>query len=156
MKPSFASVRANFYPATKILRAPLFEEIGWSDLTDNEAYKDTCAIRISLALIKCGMTIPGRIPIKAGEHKGKLIEPGQAKLSNILARPHFFGAPEKFTTANAQAGIGARPVVISFFDVDPAAQSRQGHIDIVEFGGGYRVCGSSCFWSSQAIWFWPL
>jgi hypothetical protein len=50
----------------------LFQQIGWDDLIKNPAYGNTCAIRVSLALIRSGVTIPGgRLPIKR-------IEPGQA------------------------------------------------------------------------------
>lgn len=156
MKPSFARLRGNFSPAPAMLRAALFREIGWEDLTDNKAYWNTCAIRMSLALIKKGMTIPGRMPIKKGPYKGKLIEPGQAKLSAILARPDYLGKPEKFRTADAESGIGARSGIVSFFDIDSSTSVRQGHIDLVRSESNFRRCSSSCFWLSNNVWFWEL
>jgi len=156
MKPNFAILRGNFSPAPTVLRAALFREIGWEDLTENKAYWDTCAIRMSLALIKSGMTIPGRMPIKSGSHKGKLIEPGQAKLSAILARPGFLGQPEKFRTADAEAGIGLRSGIVSFFDIDPPSATQHGHIDLVRPENNFRRCSSSCFWAASKVWFWEL
>lgn len=71
MKPTFSTLKTNFYPSQSVNQAKLFEEIGWSDLVGKPGYVNTCAIRMSLALIKSGVTIPGRIRIKNGRHKAK-------------------------------------------------------------------------------------
>jgi hypothetical protein len=74
---SFNVLRNNYPRKQDIERPALFKEIGWDDLIDNDAYENTCAIRVSMALIKCGVTIPeGRMAIKNGPHKGKMLEPG--------------------------------------------------------------------------------
>lgn len=156
MKPMFSTLKANFYPSQNVSQPKLFEEIGWSDLVGKPAYVNTCAIRMSLALIKSGLSIPGRIPIKNGRHKGALIEPGQAKLSNILSRPGYFGEPEKFKPLEAHDGIGMRKGIISFFDVNPMVQTPQGHIDLVFQSAGLALCGTNCFWLAKEVWFWPL
>lgn len=156
MKPAFALLRGNFSPAPSVLRAALFKEIGWEDLTDNKSYWDTCAIRMSLALVKSGMAIPGRMRIKAGVHTGKLIEPGQARLSAILSRSGYLGRPEQFRTADAESGIGQRSGIVSFFDIDPPSASPHGHIDLVRPENNFRSCSSSCFWSASKVWFWAL
>lgn len=155
MKPNFVTLRGNFSPAS-ILRATLYKEIGWDDLTNNPTYFDTCAIRMSLALIKSGMVIPGRMPIKAGMHTGKLIEPGQARLSKILARPSFLGKPETFKTADAESGVGQRTGIISFFDIDPSSDTQHGHIDLVRPENNFRRCSNSCYWTASSVWFWEL
>lgn len=135
----------------------LFREIGWDDLIKNDAYENTCATRVSLALIKSGVTIPGgRIPIKTGPFKGKRIEPGQVNLSHILAGPAMFGRPEKFATQQAPAGIGQRSGIVSFFHLVPGIYEH-GHIDIVSpLLGKLRECGTDCFWTSKEVWFWEL
>lgn len=156
MKPTFSTVKANFYPSQKVNQAKLFEEIGWSDLVGKPAYVNTCAIRMSLALIKSGMTIPGRMRIKNGRHKGALIEPGQAKLSSTLTRPVYLGEPEKFTRLDAQDGIGMRNGIVSFFDVNSMVETAQGHIDLVSQSAGRALCGTNCFWLAKQVWFWPL
>lgn len=146
------------YPSNRVVgRDALFREIGWNDLIKNPAYGNTCAIRVSVALIRSGVTIPsGRISIKAGAFKGKMVEPGQAKLSAILARPSMLGAPERFGSAAAIEGIGKRGGIVSFFRLTPGLYNG-GHIDIVAPQlGGTLACGSECYWMSGEVWFWPL
>jgi hypothetical protein len=98
LNPPPFNVLWNNYSSNSIIKLPeLFKEIGWDDLINNDVYANTCAIRVSLALIKSGVTIPeGRMPIKAGIHRGKRIDPGQSKLSHILAKKSMLGQPEKF------------------------------------------------------------
>jgi hypothetical protein len=65
MKPPYHVLREN-YPR-KDSRELLFADIGWSDLTNNPAYWDTCAIRMSTALLRTGVTLPGaRMQAHAG------------------------------------------------------------------------------------------
>ena len=73
MKPAYFTVLSNYYRPLDVKKPELFKEIGWDDLIDNATYYNTCAIRVSLALIKSGLFIHGRIAIKKGPHKGKLI-----------------------------------------------------------------------------------
>ena len=97
------------------------------------------------------------MPIRKGPHKGKLIEPGQAGLSKMLATPSLFGEPEKFDINTVHTGIGQRSGVISFFRIPAYLNGRGGHIDIVSPGaGGYMVCGSGCYFNSSQYWFWEL
>lgn len=152
MKPSFQIVMQNYPRAT--LRQALFADVGWNDLAENPAYYDTCAIRVSYALLNAGVILPGaRMQAKAGALNGKWIEPGQAKLSNILKR--LWGAPEVFKSeAGARAGIGQRKGVISFFRINGA---DGGHIDLVWMGvNGFSECARSCYFTAVTIWFWPL
>ncbi|MFL6672400.1 MAG: T6SS effector amidase Tae4 family protein [Massilia sp.] len=146
------------YPRRKELdHDALFREIGWDDLIKNDAYENTCATRVSLGLIKSGITIPGgRIAIKKGPFKGKRIEPGQASLSNILASPAMFGRSEKFATQQAPAGIGQRSGIVSFFHLIPGLYEH-GHIDIISPNlGSVQECGTDCYWKSAEVWFWEL
>jgi Type VI secretion system (T6SS), amidase effector protein 4 len=158
MRPHFNLV-SNGYP-----RKPPYDTddlmrlIGWDDLVGNGNYANTCAIRVSIALIAGGMSIPGRMRIKAGPHKGKLIEPGQAALSHMLAKRSMLGEPEKFFGNNeAHNGIGARSGVVSFWRLHPSwANDTQGHIDIVSPLNGYLRCAGSCYFDAAHVWFWPL
>jgi len=146
------------YSSNKIIKQPeLFREIGWDDLIDNDVYANTCAIRVSLALIKSGVTIPdARMRIKAGTHRGKRIEPGQSKLSHILAKRSMLGQPEKFKTGEYESGIGTRSGIVSFFHLVPGVYEN-GHIDLViPQAGGAKKCASQCWWSSREVWFWPV
>lgn len=55
----------------------VFSEIGYDYSTiikQQPAYENTCAVRMSLALLKCNVEFTGRLPIKTGPYKGKTIE----------------------------------------------------------------------------------
>lgn len=150
------NILRNHYPSEEDQPA-LFKEIGWDDLVKNSAYRNTCATRLSLALIRSGITIPGgRMAIKAGPLKGKLIEPGQVRLSHILELPTMFGKPEVYGTRAALGGIAARHGIVSFFRLIPGIYDG-GHIDIIgPDGANLMQCGHGCYWMSETIWFWPL
>lgn len=157
MKPLFSIVQKNYPSNRDVSKEDLLNEIGWDDLIRNPAYDNTCAIRVSLALIKSGLLISGRIAIKKGPHKGRLIEPGQARLSQLLATRQYFGAPEKFKTVVADSSIGNRKGVVSFWRVPGYLNGNGGHIDVVSpVLGGVRMCGSGCYWDSSEVWFWEL
>jgi len=153
MKPSLLMLTM-YYPA-RPTREELFIDIGWDDLIPNKAYIDTCAIRMGYGLLKAGVALPGaRMKAKAGTLKGKSIEPGQAKLSNILQRQ--WGTAEIYKGDEAaRDGIGTRTGVVSFFRI---GGSDGGHIDLVlhKPGGSFQDCARVCFWNSATIWFWPL
>lgn len=155
MRPTFHALE-EVYPA-KPLRDALYMELGWSDLTSDPAYRDTCAIRMSYGLLRAGVLLPGaRMKVKSGPVKGKYIEPGQGKLSNILKR--IWGAPEVFQGEKAaRDGIGKRQGVVSFFRINGGGPADGGHIDMVWKGPfGFQSCARSCYFSAVTIWFWPL
>ena len=66
MRPNFATLEKNYPRKKRIDRAELYQEIGWDRLIDDPAYHNTCAVPGSLALIKSGVPIHGRIQIKKG------------------------------------------------------------------------------------------
>ena len=141
------------YPR-KDTREVLFADIGWGDLTNNKAYWDTCAIRMSIGLLRAQVMLPGaRMQAKAGTIKGQWIEPGQAKLSSILF--HLWGKPEVYTSEQLATGaIGTRHGVVSFFRIEGG---NGGHIDLIQMGEhGFLDCARSCFFSAVTIWLWPL
>lgn len=151
-RPSFKNLKLNYPDASQ--RESLFAEIGWDDLIPNPAYRDTCAIRMSDALLKAGVMLPGaRMKAKSGAVRGRSIEPGQAKLSNILKK--IWGAPEIYRNeATARAGIGKRSGVTSFFRI---SVGDGGHIDLIWMGEhGFQRCARSCYFSAMTVWFLPL
>lgn len=107
LKPHYSSndQRENFIDSWK-----LYEEIGYdydSMVKQNPGYRNTCAIRVSLALIKENVAFEGRLRIKAGAHKGKMIEPGAKLLADQLRKSLYFGKPVIFTNPkNAAVQIG--------------------------------------------------
>lgn len=152
MMPAFVSVRAKFPKSES--REMLFTELGWADIIDHAGYKDTCAIRMSMALLHTGLTIPGAsMRVKAGPLKGKRIEPRQRRLSTTLKQ--LWGQPESYgSEKTARAAIGDRSGLISFFRI---GGGPGGHIDLINPGpNGFAECMRSCFFGCQEIWFWPL
>jgi hypothetical protein len=155
MKPAFIAIQSGYPSTLEVPRAALFQEIGWSDLVNNFNYTNTCAIRVSVALLKAGVAFPGRMRINTGRFKGRRIEPGQGRLSLVLAR--LWGAPEKYQGgAAAEKAIGGRKGVVSFWRLHPNLGDTQGHIDIVSGHVGELKCGNACYWGSSEVWFWPL
>ena len=86
MKPAFSVLWGN-YPQSRLWsREKLFREIGWDSLIDETEYRNTCAIRLSVALQKSGVSISssaGMTGLK-GMMKGKAIEIRQDNLSKQL------------------------------------------------------------------------
>lgn len=154
MKPSFDQVHQHF-PKNET-RDVLYKEVGWTDLVNHPSFYDTCAIRMSMALLRAGVTLPGaRMAVRNGRLKGRRIEPGQGKLSRILER--IWGKPEVYKDEQAaRNGIGNRSGVASFFRIHGTSASG-GHIDLVwPNAGGFHDCARTCFFNAMEIWFWPL
>src|SRR5271170_2716210 len=84
MKPSFHTLKRNHYSADQdnknyISPDKLFAEVGYdydSLLKQDPDYKNTCATRMSLAFLKSNVHFHGRLVIKSGRYKGKMIEAG--------------------------------------------------------------------------------
>jgi hypothetical protein len=155
MKPLFAVLRS-YYPRTES-QAQLFTAIGWADLLGKPEYRDTCAIRMSVALLAAGVPLPGaRMKANAGTIKGSYIEPGQGRLSTILKQT--WGKPEVYKGEKAaRDGIGKRSGVVSFFRIHGGGPTDGGHIDLLWAGiNGFQECARSCYFSAVEVWFWPL
>ena len=74
----------------------------------NAGYVNTCATRMSLALIKSGVSFNGRLTIKSGDWKGKKIETGAKLLADQLSRADVFGRPVICVT---QKNLKQTPVI---------------------------------------------
>ena len=153
--PNFAVLRSHHmgsaYSAPQVLEA-----IGHPELVNDPVWGNTCAIRMSVALIAAGVRIrPGRLKIKAGRFKDEMIEPGQRRLSDFLVKA--LGKPEKYKSGRAAYhAIAWRKGIISFFQIH-GPTDRQGHIDLVSVQDWPQVmCSGSCYWDAVEVWFWPL
>lgn len=87
-------------------REELFKSIGWERELKNPAFTDTCAIRGSIGLLNVGVPVKGRLRILKGEHKDKLIEPGQRNLTYWLAS--YWGPPDEKLAAKDLAKLAGR------------------------------------------------
>lgn len=161
MKANFTLLKSKHYSSKResssyVSEEDVYKEIGY-DLDDlikqNPAYINTCAVRMSLALIKAGVHFIGRLKIKDGPHRGKTIEPGAKLLADQLARPAVFGRPDVFAPRDAIARLGGKKGVILFWKI---AGYGGGHIDLIEVSTAVQVCNSACYFSSKEIWFWSL
>jgi hypothetical protein len=153
-KPLFAVLKAN-HMGRQMLAAQVYEAIGHKpELALRPTWENTCAIRMSVALIAAGIKIrPGRLQIKAGRFKDEWVEPGQRNLSDFLANE--IGKPEVYKgAAQARNTIAWRRGIISFFKIHG---TRQGHIDLVSVQDWPELmCSGSCYWDAVEVWFWPL
>lgn len=154
MKLIFATLRNHYQSNKSVSRESLYQELGWDELISNPSYTNTCAIRVSLALVKCGIPLRGGLAIQKGPHRGMRIEPGQARLAKMLAEPAYFGKAESFRRDDVIAGIGNRKGVVAFWNIPGYMNGRGGHIDIIDGAGA--VCGSDCYWEASEMWFWPI
>lgn len=156
MKPTFATLMLH-YPSSE-RREVLYKQIGWDDVVNNPVFQDTCAIRMSIALLSAGITLTSStMTIHAGPLKGRRIETGQGRLSYDLKR--MWGKPEVYTSEQAaKDGIGSRHGVVSFFRLRHfGIPTNGGHIDLVyPAGNGFQRCARSCYFDSAEVWFWPL
>lgn len=161
MKVHFVSLKSNHYSSDRMSPSyksgeDVYREIGHNldDLMkQNPAYENTCAVRMSLALIKSGVDFIGRLKIKDGAHKGRMIEPGAKLLADQLARPIIFGRPDVFAPRDAIARLSGKKGVILFWKITGYGG---GHIDLIEAATTVQTCNSQCYFASKEIWFWPL
>lgn len=156
MSLSFARLEQSYRKYNQYNTAALYELLGWPDLVGKAEWSNTCAIRMSLALIESGMILDGRVKIKAGPLKDRWIEPGQNRLSNWIAKK--VGPPEIYPydklSVDGPKEIFAKKGIVSFMNIPSYAG---GHIDLL-LGGAPDglVCSRTCFPRAAEIRFWKL
>jgi hypothetical protein len=161
MKPSYETMKTNHNSSSELSpsyvdKKSLYNRIGYDidNLTkQSPGYQNTCATRMSLALIKSGVTFSGRLKIKDGPHKGRTFEPGAKLLADQLSQPHVLGKPQVLSPKEAMTKLRGKKGVVFFWKI---AGYDGGHIDLIETSNSVQVCNSACYFSSKEIWFWPL
>lgn len=161
MKPTFATLKSNYYSSNELQSnyvsgSDLYAEMGINHeklIKQNPAYINTCAARVSLALLKSNVSFQGRLPIKSGKFIGKKIETGAKLLADQLKKPELFGMPEIYKPANFQQKIKGKKGVVLFWKITGYGG---GHIDLIDSLTTNTVCSSGCYYQSKEIWFWPL
>lgn len=165
MSPLF-SVLKTHHMGRAVTVPEVYDAIGHPELALDPDWGNTCAIRMSIALVAAGVKIrtgPARLRIKAGSAAsqalkpfiGEQLEPSQRVLSDFLVRS--IGKPEKFRGGpKARNTIAWRRGIASFFQLH-GDRDRQGHIDLVSVQDWPSIqCNGSCYWDSVEVWFWPL
>lgn len=138
-------------------QAALYEGIGHPEFAGDLRMQNTCAMRLSMALLAAGVhPAPGNLTVQAGRFAGLRVETNQKSLSNFLRRR--LGQPEIYKNGyEAWKKIRPRHGIVSFFHLLGGEWDPQGHIDLVEPKSISDLqCLSSCYWSATEVWFWPL
>lgn len=155
-KPAYTLLRKNYPAPTEVLSKQLWGSIGHPEKASDPQWQNTCAIRLSLALLGAGMVIePGFLEVKSGKFAKRMLAITVVGLSDYLTRQ--WGEPEKISGALAWERIYNRMGVIRFVQLwgpfDP-----QGHIDLIGPTEKNRVaeCAGACFFHAVEVWFWEL
>jgi hypothetical protein len=96
MKTSFSLLRSHFLDTDSVQRDELFHFIGRPELIPDPNFYNTCAIRLSLALLGAGFPDPGSWTVMGGKYKGRGIETRQRRLSHWLVS--HLGKPESYNS----------------------------------------------------------
>ncbi|MFS4437480.1 type VI secretion system amidase effector protein Tae4 [Paracoccaceae bacterium GXU_MW_L88] len=156
----YSKLKANYassYPAhpSYVSQKDLFESIGWDAYVGDTNYANTCAIRLSLALIKSGHTLSsGSHKVLDGPHKGARVEVRMSRLAEKLASNAWLGQPEILSAPNVASAVGARQGIIAFHGIPGYAGG--GHIDLIDNDAASLRCASGCYFHADETWFWPL
>lgn len=158
MKPLYKALKSNHYSSDELSssfvdKPDLYKEIGYDYdklYKESKAYENTCAVRMSLALIKSGVHFKGRLKIKSGPYKGRHIEPGSKILADQLRK--VFGNPRIYKDGPSEliAQLNGKKGVIFFWKL---AGSGGGHIDLIEVNNATEACHSQCTLLCQEVWF---
>lgn len=163
MKPSYAVLKANH--SSSYFGSPDFVEskdfyasIGYDQVKLGIQFENTCAARMSVALIKSSVKFKGRLlSIKEGKWKGQRLETGAKNLADILSQPIVFGKPIIWHDSKKfQAGLGNKRGVVFFWKIDGYNGGSGSHIDLIEPGNAGVICHSHCYFTCKEIWFWEL
>lgn len=163
MRPLYEQLKRNHYSATKgkpgfLSSEGVYSEIGYSYqqmISSNLAYENTCAVRMSLALLKSNVDFDGRLTIKDGLYKGRKIETGAKLLADQLYKASAFGKAEVYSDIHlAGQKLRNRRGVVYFHNI---VGYGGGHIDLLEpVNDNMFQCNSGCFKDCKEIWFWEL
>jgi hypothetical protein len=158
---SFSTLKSNHYSSNEYSsdfkdKTEVYKEIGYDYETlvkQNSQYKNTCAVRMSLALLKSGIhfdTPVSRLAIKEGTYKGRFVATGAKTLADELRKPNSLG--EQMTETTAKKAMKTMSGIVLFHRISGYVG---GHIDLIESG---NVCHSDCYFSDGLgeLWFWPL
>ncbi|MCL1824985.1 MAG: type VI secretion system amidase effector protein Tae4 [Betaproteobacteria bacterium] len=159
--PNFARLKANHYSSDADSpdykdREGVYKEIGYDAnalIRQNDAYQNTCAVRMSLALLKSGVhfgTPSSWLRVKDGTYKGRSIGTGAKTLADALRKPTVLGEP--LTGEKAAKAMETRKGIVFFHNIPGYGG---GHIDLIEPS---NICHSRCYFDTgfKEIWFWPV
>ncbi|EHF2936787.1 hypothetical protein J0927_003679 [Salmonella enterica subsp. enterica serovar Derby] len=163
MKPLFSVLKSNhnsssFESPDFVDSKDFYAGIGYDQGKLGAQFENTCAARMSVALIKTGVKFKGRLlPIKEGKWKGRSIETGAKNLADILSQATVFGKPAVWRDPTKfQTELGNKKGVVFFWKIDGYNGGSGSHIDLIEPTSAGAVCHSHCYFTCKQIWFWEL
>lgn len=152
--PPYALLRMHYPDPFNVPADALWQSIGHAEKISAPKWENTCAVRMSLALLGAGFHFPtGFLTIHAGRHRGERVEIKQEVLAKHLTST--WGEPEKFGAALLRERVGDRHGVIRFVGLwgpyDP-----QGHIDLICHDAHHRLAceGGHVYVQAVECWFW--
>lgn len=153
-KPPYMLLRRHFPDPRSVPAEELWRWIGYPHNANDPQWHNTCAIRMSLALLGAGFDMTGAfLPILAGKYRNRVVEIKQEVLAKWLEQ--VWGPPEKFGAALLREVVGNRRGVIRFVQLwgpfDP-----QGHIDLIAPDEHFRLMaeGGHVYRHAVECWFW--
>lgn len=156
----FAVLQANHHSSDRMQSArfvdgeTVYKDLGYdleSLKKQDPGYENTCAVRMSAALLLSGVPITGRLRVKASPLKGRYIEPGAKLLADQLSRT--LGRPQVLMPSEASKKLEGQQGVVFFWKMPDYAG---GHIDLIQVHNSSAICSSACYFNSKEIWFWSL
>lgn len=140
---SFTTLLSNF-PTDS--REDLYREMGWDSIIDNPNYENTCAIRVSICLLRCGMSLGGgELKIWKGPLQGKRVKIRFDDLAEFLKGE--WGEPKVFEPGS-RGTLHGQQGVITFWEL-PSGYG--GHIDLLSRDA---QCAHACYFGSARAWLW--
>ncbi|MFK0380196.1 T6SS effector amidase Tae4 family protein [Pandoraea sp. NPDC090278] len=118
----------------RLSRLSLFRQIGWEGRVDLPAFENTCAVRMSIALIACGVNVDGNDLILAGQYKGAKVETNRLRLSERLKGASYLGAPRAISAFSSGAHIEIHWNERGIVSFDHMIHYDGGHIDLMRNG----------------------
>lgn len=159
---AFNTLWSNYPTPAKEPIDTLYRSLGWDDLIGDPNYENTCAIRMSICLLRSGLSIPtGELKIWKGPLKGKFVKIRYDDLAKHLKAA--WGNPQVLSRPTKEVLESKGDGVIAFFGLP---SGYPGHIDLFDvtktnhsllfwrWSQTSSVCGTNCYFGSREAWYW--
>lgn len=157
MSISFAALQRSYTHYNTLDTEAIYRSIGWDDVVGKNEWSNTCAVRMHLALLDAGASIPGRFEVVKGPHKGQKIETSQKALAQKLENSTLLGRVQRLRGGTEQykewsAALWQKTGVISFQQMPGYAG---GHIDLLDARTRW-TCSRLCDFTAGQLLFWQV
>lgn len=156
MSTTFTSLQRSYVRYNALDTKELYEALGWDDVPDKPEWRNTCAVRMHLALIESGISVPGRFAVLKGPHQGQRIEVSQMRLAEKIEQSGRFGSALRVTHREFVADrkiLWHKTGIISFQRI---VRYAGGHIDLLDSRSDWNCLRTCYLTSSEQMWFWPV